>query len=125
VKRLLPLLVISSCLSAHAECIKVDYQELQTYSEKELVTKYCKDNKSLTFWNHAVEFDQSAYNLAKTINDNRGMTKALDTWGEDAKAVNQCKSEVDRVLRLLQQKNVDATAAGSQCETVPTAGKAP
>jgi len=121
VKRLLPLLFAFFAVSAQAEsCTKIDYQELKDYTDKELLSKYCKDKDGFKFYSLAVEFNQKMYKLSQSLKDDRGMTEALESWGESADSSNQCKSEVDRVLRLLQQKNIDEAAAGAQCSLLVT-----
>jgi hypothetical protein len=116
VKRLLSLLVVSFSLSAQAqECIKVDYQELKDFNDKELVAKYCQDKRGFKLNTEVVEFNQAAYETWKTLKDTNGQTRALEKWGVAAQAAKGCKSELDRVLRLLAQKDIDEAKADAQC----------
>lgn len=118
VKRFALLLASVFAFSAHAdECIKTDYQELKEFSQKELVSKYCKDKSDFDMYTNLAEFNQSMAEASEAIKDTTGQSKYLDKWGAANQSAKTCKSELDRVLRLLEQKNVNEAAAKAQCQS--------
>lgn len=115
-KRFISLFAIPFIFSAQAqECIKTDYQELKEFSDKELISKYCEDQRGFKLNTTDGEFNKSMYEAASAINDRQGTTKYLDKWGVADQAAKGCKSEMDRVLRLLAKKNVNESSADAQC----------
>lgn len=114
--RFIAVVAIALSLSANAqECIKADYQELKDFNDKELISKYCADKQAFKLNSDVVEFKKSMYELASTINDKAGEKKHFDEWTAADQLARGCKSELDRVLRLLGQRNVNEAGADAQC----------
>lgn len=118
VKHFLALLIASFSLSAQAQCIKTDYQELKEFNEKELGTKFCKDKRDFDFNAQLVKVKRTAAATRETLGDARGQLKLLEELEEADEDAKSCKSEMERTLRLLAQKKVDEATASAQCPSL-------
>lgn len=117
-KHSLALLVASFTLSAQAQCIKTDYQELKEFNEKELSAKFCSDKRDYDFNAQLVKFKRSAAATREALGDAKGQLRLLEELEEADEDAKSCRSEMDRTLRLLAQKKVDEATVTAQCPTL-------
>lgn len=117
-KRCLALLIASFALTAQAQCIKTDYQELKEFNEKELGAKFCSDKRDYDFNAQLVKVKRSAAATREALGDARGQLRLLEELEEADEDAKSCKSEMDRTLRLLAQRKVDEATASAQCPSL-------
>ena len=112
---LVSMLAVFAPSVAFAGCQKVEYQELKEYSEPDLLKKYCKDKFSFELAEIVASSAQSSAKASRALGDLRGSSRALTEWGQANTEVEVCKSEMERVVRILVQHGKDEAAAKASC----------
>lgn len=113
----LPLLIyLVSTWAWAGECAKVEFAELKEYSDEQLVRKYCTDMKDHDGDAQMAEFFTMSASTSSKMGDIQGAGQAYEKATkrfDDAKA---CKIEMDRVVRILEQRKIAGENLAQKCQ---------
>jgi hypothetical protein len=106
-------------------CVALDYQEMKEMKTEDLTKQYCSIHSNVRFYNTLGQFNSKMGEMKSQLADVsvgiaklRNEREASKSNADSVAAYNieeQCKSQRDRIGRVLAQKGVDEAALQITC----------